>query len=1138
MKGLGARQKKKQKSKVVLSETHNEGEDEWRGFQPFIGGDTEGYGGVIIQARKNLYAERLYPGKEGECQTVWIGIHGPDVKLAICGVYIPPANRNRKIGQVRQEFLALQRQQTQLTEEGWEILVMGDLNAHLEQEKVGGDGANPNAAGDCLKKWVEEENLHIANYSHICDGRWSRVTSNKKSMPDYIISTEAILDNMERMEIDEHKIFGIDSDHNWLLCDIAVGTRRRMNSRRKKIWNLRNANWEVFEQAMQEGLKDWLEVPWERTEDETRVDTMAELLTECFEAVGEEIIGTKWIGGFRKVQEDKPAKEKVNKRRAANRAFREAKRQRDRLATSGASVTAAQAEVDRTENLYEQRREEVKEFWLNRWKNEMGEKLDTFKADKSGRTFWKWAKRIISKAEQGVGLRLDNGSRIFQKNEIKEELERYYYTLCNREESKNTPRFLPDVTDVEDIREREERDEVLMAPITEDEVKSAIRNLKKTKSLDADKIPNEFFKHCGPDGIKALTILYNQCTEEHAFPKIWKRGRTVFLPKPGSDGSLNTMRGITMNSSMGKILVKIIWERLYLDAETRKIFGLMQHGFRKNYQTMDAIFALTQALDKRKRKKRATAMAFLDIKKAYDWVDRELLWGAMEKQGYGVGVTGFIKEMYRDITTRVEMDGVVTDEIPISAGLKQGCPLSPFLFSLYIQELCDKLEQSGEGLTIGPDGRKTRMPGLLFADDIVLMAETEDGLQRLLDIVAQFAKDRKMVINPVKSKILVNWRAVNKKNRWRIGEHIIHEGLRRKVTVVLEEEEGYKYLGVWIQLRGRIFEDYGKKATSKAGRYVGIVKNVWRCSKQSAWVAVKLWNAVAKPAILYGSEVATLTQKEELEIERKQRIMARFIVKGRKNCAIAAMYGELGWRDLSYDMDMRKLRYCGRLWSKSTPNDRWAKMAFDEGLEDLSLGRGISSWWNKIAKLVVKYGIDLTKVNTPEWKKHVDKKIGERALLDWRQQVEERETMRYYRIKDEPSFDSYLANNWKYRFQIFAIKTGQGTLNWMRQKWEAGNDGKCAMCGLEEETEEHLIIRCRKLNNLRDNVLEILLGGLSQEGWETFQQMDDTEKMGVVTAVHPAVRKELRTNQIRRIEELVGQMLTKRHIQAERWTTR
>ncbi len=196
--------------------------------------------------------------------------------------------------------------------------------------------------------------------------------------------------------------------------------------------------------------------------------------------------------------------------------------------------------------------------------------------------------------------------------------------------------------------------------------------------------------------LPAHFVIYDTVLREGTFPRVWKGGWTAFIPKPGSDGTLDSMRGLTINSSVGKVLLKILQRRITRDVEDRRVLGEMQHGFRQGYQTIDALYILTETVARRKKRGLDTAAAFIDIKKAYDWVDRDVLWAKLEELGFGIRVVGFLRGMYSNNTTRVKLGDIETEEIQIRIGLKQGCCLSPILFALYIQEISVDLMNSGE----------------------------------------------------------------------------------------------------------------------------------------------------------------------------------------------------------------------------------------------------------------------------------------------------------------------------------------------------------------------------------------------------------------------------------------------------------
>ena len=120
-----------------------------------------------------------------------------------------------------------------------------------------------------------------------------------------------------------------------------------------------------------------------------------------------------------------------------------------------------------------------------------------------------------------------------------------------------------------------------------------------------------------------------------------------------------------------------------------------------------------------------------------------------------------------------------------------------------------------------------------------------------------------------------------------------------------------------------------------------LVKMVGDQSGGLIWVMNKVWQCVSKLAIIYGSEMFSLNPTQQLKLERIQRDLGRIMVRGKKGCAITAIYGELGWTDLSHDMAKRTLNFFGHLGSGTLDPGRWSQLAFLEGIE--AVNRGVIS---------------------------------------------------------------------------------------------------------------------------------------------------------------------------------------------------
>ena len=88
-------------------------------------------------------------------------------------------------------------------------------------------------------------------------------------------------------------------------------------------------------------------------------------------------------------------------------------------------------------------------------------------------------------------------------------------------------------------------------------------------------------------------------------------------------------------------------------------------------------------------------------KKAYDYVDRDILWRRLESYGIGGKMFNAIKSLYKSVSACVRQNGISSNWFDIHTGLRQGCSLSPILFNLYINDLALKVKAVGEGLDIG-----------------------------------------------------------------------------------------------------------------------------------------------------------------------------------------------------------------------------------------------------------------------------------------------------------------------------------------------------------------------------------------------------------------------------------------------------
>ena len=149
------------------------------------------------------------------------------------------------------------------------------------------------------------------------------------------------------------------------------------------------------------------------------------------------------------------------------------------------------------------------------------------------------------------------------------------------------------------------------------------------------------------------------------------------------------------------------------------------------------VLTLHSLIENRRLRGRSTHLCFLDVVKAYDTVSRSGLALRLFELGTPAKLLALVREWYSDDSACVMMGGLRSDWFDLSLGVKQGDISSPILFSCYINGAVDLFNQRPDlGVDLG-DGRK-RLAIQLFADDMVLMAESGEMLSEMLDIITAF----------------------------------------------------------------------------------------------------------------------------------------------------------------------------------------------------------------------------------------------------------------------------------------------------------------------------------------------------------------------------------------------------------------
>ena len=293
---------------------------------------------------------------------------------------------------------------------------------------------------------------------------------------------------------------------------------------------------------------------------------------------------------------------------------------------------------------------------------------------------------------------------------------------------------------------------IIDGKITEEEADKVISKLKNFKAGGYDEILPEMIKYGGEGTNIALTKFFNIILETGIIPNEWKIG-SIFTIFKGGNGKItnpNDYRGITLTSTLAKILESIILKRLSNYSNLCNLNHPNQAGFTKNRSTIDQASVLLFTLQARKTKKLPTFCLFIDLQKAYD---RTPTMGIL-KCLYDNGITGktfnLIRNWYKDNLNSVRTEYGQTYTFAQQIGLKQGSVLSPFIFNLYISNLANEIEKSNIGMYIND----IYIGILLYADDLVLIADSIEELQKMANIIESWCNKNRLIINIKKTKTI------------------------------------------------------------------------------------------------------------------------------------------------------------------------------------------------------------------------------------------------------------------------------------------------------------------------------------------------------------------------------------------------
>ncbi|XP_051161831.1 uncharacterized protein LOC127281899 [Leptopilina boulardi] len=592
--------------------------------------------------------------------------------------------------------------------------------------------------------------------------------------------------------------------------------------------------------------------------------------------------------------------------------------------------------------------------------------------------------------------------------------------------------------------------------ISREEVNEAINRIKRNKAAGEDGMEGESLKYGGEGVREEMWKIINLVWNGEGWPETWKTGLVAPILKKGEGKRVEDYRGVTLMPVGYKVYAEVVRKRLEEKVEELECIPHNQTGFRKEMGTMDNIYVLNYIVNRNLGRSNGKLVAtFVDLKAAFPSVNRGILWKVLKERGIEDGLIERIKQLYEDTKERVKIGNRLGREFWLGRGLRQGCPLSPILFNMLIADLEERMRKRGKGGVILRNGR---IYTLAYADDVVLMAEDENGMKLLMNEFEKYVREKDLRVNVEKTKVLRFRKKKDKEEmEWKMNGKCV------------EEVNEFCYLGYWFMYSGKQDLNVAQRV-EKGGKAMGQVWGIGKRRFEDDWrKRVWLFDALVWSIVSYGVEIWGWNEIGKLESMHERYL--RWTMGVDWNCPGYMLREEMGREKMVTRQRRRARNFEQKLeqgkgskiaqtcWGLIREGERGCKRwekgrkdAIQEGRENMGRGRDLIEAWG--------------------WRDREER---------WKR-IRESKYNKWYKFIKREEMPKYLGRRLRYErwSRVCRFRMGEG----MREckYWLEEDERKCRVCEFECEDWEHVLDRCNGCMDGEKSVMERVIWILDENG--------------------------------------------------------
>ena len=291
-----------------------------------------------------------------------------------------------------------------------------------------------------------------------------------------------------------------------------------------------------------------------------------------------------------------------------------------------------------------------------------------------------------------------------------------------------------------------EGDEMGDVVVTLPEMEKIVKNISTSKSSALPNLSSKVLKDAFLVTLPQLVFMYNMSFATGIFPNVWKVANVLPLKKGGDPTDVNNLRPISLLPLPGKLAERIMHTHIISFIEHRGLLNQNQGGFRKHKSTISITAKFVDDILLGMNDKQYTVAAFIDLKKAFDTINHEILIRKLPHFGINNNIIRWVGNYLTNRKQKCIVNGKTSKEADIVCGVPQGSILGPLLFLLFINDIDENLLHSRV---------------LLYADDTVLYAchEQEDSahlwVANDLKLLTDWCCNNQLTVNINKTKVML-----------------------------------------------------------------------------------------------------------------------------------------------------------------------------------------------------------------------------------------------------------------------------------------------------------------------------------------------------------------------------------------------